>query len=75
MVSGVPINFGFGAYKLEPANNLVFGSDNPNAWDGEIYLAADTGSDSGDNDSGGGDDNSQSENEDGGSGGDIYEDY
>jgi predicted phage tail protein len=74
MVSGTPINFGFGAYKLEPANNLVFGSDNPNAWDGEIYLAASTGSGSGGNDSGGGNDSNNSQNEDGGSGGDIYED-
>ena len=75
MVSGTPINFGFGAYKLEPANNLVFGSDNPNAWDGEIYLAADTGSGAGDDDSGGGDSNNDTENEDGGSGGEIHDEY
>ena len=65
MVSGTPITFGFGAYKLEPTNNIVFGSDNPNAWDGEVYLAADTGSDSGDYDAGGGSSDSTNENEDG----------
>jgi predicted phage tail protein len=59
MVSGTPITFGFGAYKLEATNDLVFGSDNPNAWDGERYLSASTGNE------GGGDDNSHSENEDG----------
>jgi predicted phage tail protein len=74
MVSGTPITFGFGAYKLEPTNNMVFGSDNPNAWDGEVYLAADTGSDSGDDDSGGGDSNNNNENEDGDVG-TIIDDY
>ena len=73
MISGTPINFGFGAYKLEPANNLIFGSDNPNAWDGEVYLAGGTGSGSGDNDGGGGDSNNNSENRDGGSGGEIFD--
>jgi predicted phage tail protein len=65
LVSGTPITFGFGAYKLEATNDLVFGSDNPNAWDGERYLSASTGNE------GGGDDNSHSENEDG-SPGDYY---
>lgn len=37
MVGGTPINFGFGTTKLQPSNGLIFGSDNPNAWDGEIY--------------------------------------
>ena len=37
MVGGSPITFGFGVNKLEPTNGLVFSSDNPNAWDGEIY--------------------------------------
>ena len=65
MVSGTPVNFGFGATKLEPANNFIFGSDNPNAWDGEVYLAANTGSDSGDDDAGGGSDDNNSKDEDG----------
>ena len=37
MVGGTPINFGFGVDKLSPSNGLVFSSDNPSAWDGEIY--------------------------------------
>ena len=37
MVGGSPITYGFGVNKLEPTNGLVFSSDNPNAWDGEIY--------------------------------------
>jgi predicted phage tail protein len=40
LVGGTPINFGFGAWKLEPTNGFVFASDNPKAWDGEIYDAA-----------------------------------
>ena len=37
MVGGSPITFGFGVNKLQPTNGLVFSSDSPNAWDGEIY--------------------------------------
>ena len=37
MVGGTPINFGFGVDKLSPSNGLVFSSDNPSAWAGEIY--------------------------------------
>mgnify|MGYP003115676499 CR=1 FL=1 len=37
MVGGTPITFGFGVNKLEPTNGLVYGSDSPGAWDGEIY--------------------------------------
>ncbi len=37
LVGGTPINFGFGAWKLEPANGFVFSSDNPKAWDGVVY--------------------------------------
>ena len=39
LVGGSPINFGFGAWKLEPTNGFVFSSDSPNSWDGVLYEA------------------------------------
>ena len=41
LVGGTTINFGFGAWKLEPTNGYVFSSDNPKAWDGKAYITAD----------------------------------
>ena len=59
MVGGTPINFGFGTTKLQPSNGLVFGSDNPNAWDGEIYSPdANLRNGSNDSNAGGGQDGS-----------------
>jgi predicted phage tail protein len=54
LVGGAPINFGFGAWKLEPTNGFVFASDSPNSWDGILYQSgSNSGSTSDTNDGSG----------------------
>lgn len=54
LVGGAPINFGFGAWKLEPTNGFVFASDSPNSWDGILYQSgSNSGSTSNPNDGSG----------------------
>ena len=67
LVGGAPINFGFGAWKLEPTNGFVFASDSPNSWDGILYQSgsnsgstSDTNDGSGTQDGAAGDTQSQS---------------
>jgi len=58
LVGGTPINFGIGAWKLEPTNGFVFSSDNPKAWDGKAYITADSGVQNGRGNSEGGENES-----------------
>lgn len=61
LVGGTTINFGFGAWKLEPTNGFVFSSDNPKAWDGKAYITADSGTRNGRGNSEGGENESDTD--------------